>query len=251
MGDSGAGIVNPRSRCSVRTKAKRQSIRKKGRKTWYYVAMFWKCFTPDEWSAFGTVLSAGVASLNLIVVIILVAYNRMTINLLKEQSRDTRAQAQVAIETLSELKSERKLLAGRRVLRAYGRLQDLNDIFLIAKGEIEKELFKAADHNPLMPDDWHDISIVVMESWPQGIERTAVLERKIREIQMDVSFLCKPLNPQTARDGTAHLVQLLGEALELLREIGPGMLHHVTGQRIPTESVNPAVAGSPSATSST
>jgi hypothetical protein len=66
-----------------------------------------------------------------------------------------------------------------------------------------------------------------MESWPQGIERTAILERKIREIQMDISFLCKPLNPRATREGVAHLDQLLEESLGLLGEIGPSMLHNV------------------------
>jgi hypothetical protein len=192
--------------------------------------MFWEWLSPDQWTAFGTVLSAAVAALNLIVVFILVRYNKRTIDILKEQSSDTRAQAAVALETLSQLKEDRRLLNGRRVLRAYGRLQDLNDIFLVARGEIEKDLFKAEGHNPLMPDDWHDISIAVMESWPQGIERTAILERKIREIQMDISFLCSSLNPRTTKDGVAHLDQLLTEALELLREIGPQMLHNVIEQ---------------------
>ena len=192
--------------------------------------MPWTGLSPDQWTAFGTVLSAAVAAVNLIVVIILVRYNRRTIDILKEQSSDIRAQAAVALETLSELREDRKLLNGRRVLRAYGRLQDLNDIFLVVRGEIGKDVFKAIDHNPLMPDDWHDISAAVMESWPQGVERTADLERKIRLIQMDISFLCKPLNPAATKEGIAHLDGLVVEALELLREIGPGLLHHVIEQ---------------------
>jgi len=189
--------------------------------------MFWTWLTPDQWSAFGTVLSAAVAALNLIVVIILVRYNKKTIEILREQSTDTRAQAQVALETLSQLQEDRRLLGGRRVLRAYGRLQDLNDIMLIIRGEIDKDLFTAKDHNPLMPDDWHEISSAVMESWPQGIEMTALLERKLREIQMDISFLFKPITQKSTKEGINHLGSLLSEALELVRELGPGLLKHV------------------------
>jgi hypothetical protein len=216
--------------------------------------MFYKfltLLTPDQWSAFGTVLSSAIAFLNLIVVIILVGYNRRTINVLKEQSSDTRAQAQVAMETLSQLKEDRRLLSGRRALRAYGRLQDLNDIFVVIKGEILKDIFKAEDHNPLMPDDWHDISIAVMETWPQGIERTAILENKIRAIQMDIYLLCKPLNLGATGQGIAHVDQLLTEALELLRGIGSDMLHHATGQQLSSESAHSATPSVSSSTSNT
>lgn len=192
--------------------------------------MFWKWLSPDQWTALGTALSAAVAALNLIVVVILVRYNKRTIDILKEQSADTRAHAAVALETLYQLKEDRRLLNGRRVLRAYGRLQDLNDVFLVVRGEINKAVFNAEEHNPLMPDDWHDISAAVMESWPKGIESTAILERKIREIQMDISFLSKRLNPEVNEEGVAHLDRLLAEALVLLREIAPGLLHNVIEQ---------------------
>lgn len=189
--------------------------------------MLWTWISPDQLTAFGTVLSAAVAFLNLVVVIVLVRYNKRTVDLLKEQSNDTRAQAAVALESLSQLREDRRLLSGRRILHAYGRLQDLNDLFLVVRGEIRKSLFNAKDHEHLMPGDWHDISAAIMESWPQGINKTALLERKIREIQMDISLLRRSLDSEVAKEGVAHLDGLIAEALELLKEVAPGLLHHV------------------------
>ena len=80
--------------------------------------------TTDQWSALGTVVSAVIAFLNLVVVVILLRYS-------KGATESARAQAAVAAQTLLEL-NEAKMRETRLELhRIHGRLQDLNEEFLV------------------------------------------------------------------------------------------------------------------------
>jgi len=65
----------------------------------------------------------------------------------------------------------------------------------------------------------------VVELSSQSIESAILLDRKLREIQMDISFLCTSLNEQATDDGIAHLKGLLLETLELLRKVAVGVLN--------------------------
>jgi hypothetical protein len=186
--------------------------------------MVWKWLTPDQWSAFGTVLCAAVAILNLIVVGILVYLNKRTLDILKEQSQDLRTQAQVALQTLSELSREKRLQNERQLTRVIGRLHDLNDAVLVVEGLIEAAAFRALDCQPLKPSDWHEVESSLFEAWPQGIETTANLDLKLREIDMDLTFLSKPLNRESMEGGIAHLKQLLVDVRPLLKQVTDGLI---------------------------
>lgn len=180
--------------------------------------MFWKLFSPDQWSAVGMVVSAFVAVLNLIVVIILLRYNRRTTSILQKQSLDAHAQTAVAVQTLVELTEEKKRQNGRELLRTTGRLLDLNDQMLGLEGATRSIKFEPSAWK-LKPPDWHEVRSAVIEYWPEGTDRILVLERKLREIDLDLQLLSSPLSNEEFWAGREHLKQLLDGARPLLSEI--------------------------------
>ncbi len=188
----------------------------------------WPMHTAEQWSAIGTVVSAIVAFLNLIVVIVLVLYNRKTMDILRSQSNDTNAQASIARETLAELQREKTAERGREFMRMMARLEDLNDNFLLLKHYVNTESFQAAKEQcPLKSDDWHTINAAVLELWPEGVEPLWKLERKLREIDTDLTLLSQPLDFQQAKAGTAHLESLLVDGHQTLLEVREGLMKHV------------------------
>jgi hypothetical protein len=184
----------------------------------------WKWLTPDEWSALGTVVSAVVALLNLIVVVILLVYNRKTLGMLVMQTLATQAQAKVAEHTLSELIRETGKQNGREVTRTTGRPQDLNTDLGILLGVTTSLTLEAPQHYPVRPDGWQEMLAVIIEYWPDGMPLVSDLDSKLREIDSDLRLLSKSLTKESRDAGIAHLTQLLIEAIPLVRVIHSGLL---------------------------
>lgn len=196
----------------------------------YHDAMFPISLKADQWSAVGTVVSAFVAALNLIVVIILVQYNKKTLGILTTQSKAANSQAAVAVQTLLQLNEGRMAERGRQYMRVAARLEDLNDRFLIIKHDVNAAYFSAQGQCPFKSDDWHTINAAALELWPEGVEPLAHLDHKLREIDMDMTLLSRPVNFQQAEEGVAHLKLLLANGHQTLMEARSGFDKHVVGE---------------------
>ena len=136
--------------------------------TWicYDPAMIGRTLMPEQWSALGTIVSAVIAALNLIVVIILLRYS-------KGATESARAQAAVAVRTLAELNDEKKRENGRDLHRIHGRLQDLNEQFLVLEWELQSIRFEAANWK-VLPNDWHQVICAVIDFWPKEWRRPPI-----------------------------------------------------------------------------
>ena len=155
--------------------------------------MHWRMLTRDQWSALGTVVSAVIAFLNLVVVVILLRYS-------KGATESARAQAAVAAQTLLEL-NEAKMRETRLELhRIHGRLQDLNEEFLVLESELQSIHFDSAKWK-VLPDDWHQIIYAVIEYWPAGVEKTTTLEQELRQIDFRLRCLAMPLSNESYQNG--------------------------------------------------
>ena len=183
----------------------------------YYRAMFWKLLTPDQWSALGTVVSAFIALLNLIVVVVLLRYT-------KAATESAQAQAAVALRTLAELDEQKKRENGRAFRVAEGELKDLGDALLVLETACHSTHF-AADQWQAKPRNWHQITSAVIQCWPAGIQQTLALEQRLRAIDINLRCLASaPLMPEKYHDGKSHLQELVRETRPLAKEIWEGMV---------------------------
>lgn len=182
----------------------------------YDPAMLWKMLTPDQWSALGTVVSAVIAALNLVVVIILLRYT-------KGATESSRAQAAVAIKTLRDLNEAKKRENGLELHRIHGRLQDLNEQFLALEWELKSIHFDPTKWK-VLPDDWHQIIYAVIEYWPAGVEKTTNLEQELRQIDFRLRCLAMPISNESYQTGREETKKVVSETLPLVREVWEQMM---------------------------
>lgn len=161
-------------------------------------------------------LSAVVAALNLVVVIVLLVYT-------KAATQSAKAQAVIAINTLAELKVEKQRESWRELHRVQGQLQDLNQQFLVLEWELRNIYFKPADWK-VLPDDWYRIIAAVVEFWPQGGEKIADLGNELRKIDFNLRCLALPLSDEGFHKGKQDVAAMVSSAHPLINEVWEAMM---------------------------
>jgi hypothetical protein len=176
--------------------------------------------TPDQWSALGTVVSAVVAVLNLIVVVILLVFTR-------NATKAAQAQAAVAMRTLAELEEDKRRENGRMLRHAEAQLQDVGEKLLLLRSATRSVHF-AAEHWRVRPEDWHEVSGAIIFFWPEGIPQAMEFDKKLREIDLDLQALAHvPVSNESRHEGLEHICKLVDEAHPLMGEIWDGLIRSV------------------------
>lgn len=183
--------------------------------------MFWKLLTPDQWSALGTVVSALIAVLNLVVVIVLLIFT-------KNATESARAQAEIAKRTLVELTIEKQLQNGRDVLRTQGRLKDLGDTLVVLEQALQSTRF-VPDQWKAKPSDWHEMGNTVTRIWVEGAQRMLELEQRLRAIDVRLGRLASaPIVTENFNQEKADLRDFVHETRPLVAEVWNGMMNVAT-----------------------
>jgi hypothetical protein len=183
--------------------------------------MFWESMTPDQWSALGTVVSAVIAVLNLVVVIVLLVFT-------KEATASARAQAALAVRTLFELDLEKKLQKGRDTLRTQGRLKDLGDMLLVLEQALQNVHF-APNEWKGKPADWHEMADAVIQVWMDGIPKVTELEQRLRAIDIRLRRLAgAPMSNADFHRERADLKDSVHETEALVAEVWKGLMNAAT-----------------------
>lgn len=165
-------------------------------------------------------ISAAIAVLNLVVVIMLAIYT-------KNATASARAQAEVAVRTLGELDLEKKLQNSRELMRAEGCLKDLGDNLLVLEKAIQSIHFRPEEWKA-KPSDWHEIADAVICMFPLGSHKVADLQEKMRTIDIRLQFLASaPLDNERYHEGKDDLKGLVHETHSLIREVWEGMMKAV------------------------
>jgi hypothetical protein len=161
-------------------------------------------------------LSAGIAAMNLIVVIVLLVFT-------KAATQSAKAQAIIAVNTLAELKAEKYKEAWKELHRVQGRFQDLNQQFLVLEWQLRDIHFRAEDWK-VLPDDWYGIIFTAIEFWPEGCEKMVDLGHKLRELDFNLRCLAMPLSNEAFHKGKQEIADLVSATHPLVREAWEGMM---------------------------
>lgn len=161
-------------------------------------------------------MSAVVASINLLLVVILLRYT-------KSATTSARAQAEVALRTLGELNDEKKLQREREFLRAESRLKDWGDRLVVLERAMDSVRFKADEWSP-KPADWHEVIDVAIRACPVA-EKVMELQQKLRALDIGLqSLAAAPLDNEQYFRMKDKLKGLVHETQPLLREIWEQMI---------------------------
>jgi hypothetical protein len=154
------------------------------------------------------------------VVIILLIYT-------KNATASARAQAAVAVRTLTELNLEKKLQNGREIVRTQGRLKDLGDMLLGLEQALQSTRF-ASEEWEAKPSDWHEMMDTVIQIWPGGIPKVSVLEQRLRAIDLRLRRLASaPMVNEVFHQEKANLKDFVHETGPFVAEVWNGMMNAV------------------------